>query len=107
MNKVTKNKWLEELKSEKYGHHKSSLRSNENSFCALGILCSVVDPDGWKFNNQRQGEVHWSHRNRYAFPDQEILDMAGLSQSQVRAIIQMNETNDGFDEIIKYVEKHL
>lgn len=107
MKKLIKDKWLEGLKSGKYTHYKSSLRSNDDCFCALGVLCDIVDPNGWSKNDGRTGEVHWSHQMRYAFPTQDLLDDAGISPSQTTMIIQLNEKNNGFEEVIKYVEKHL
>ena len=47
MNQDIKGRWIAALRSGKYKQHPGVLRSGENEFCCLGVLCDVVDPDGW------------------------------------------------------------
>ena len=51
MNKEIKDKWVTALRSGKYKQTTGALRrvtaDGESGFCCLGVLCDVVDPDGW------------------------------------------------------------
>ena len=47
MNKELKDKWIAALRSGKYKQAKKRLRTGEDSFCCLGVLCDVVQPASW------------------------------------------------------------
>lgn len=52
MNREIKKKWLEALRSGNYKQGSHRLRDG-NTFCCLGVLCDIIDPDGWrKFEGQ-------------------------------------------------------
>lgn len=49
MDKKLKDKWVKALRSGNYKQGKNKLRSLEdNCFCCLGVLCDVIDPEGWE-----------------------------------------------------------
>lgn len=48
MNVELKNKWVVALRSGAYKQGKNVLRNNLNEFCCLGVLCDIVNPDGWQ-----------------------------------------------------------
>lgn len=47
MDAKLKAQWLDALRSGEYKQGKEMLRTQDNSYCCLGVLCDVVDPDGW------------------------------------------------------------
>lgn len=47
MNRELKTKWLEALRSGKYKQGRSALRTIQDEFCCLGVLCDIVAPDAW------------------------------------------------------------
>lgn len=47
VNLYIKAKWIEALRSGKYKKGQAKLRSTKNEFCALGVLCDVIDPSKW------------------------------------------------------------
>lgn len=55
-----KRRWVEALRSGKYKQVNSTLRSGhgypgeERRYCCLGVLCDIVDPNGW---------TDWQSRN--------------------------------------------
>lgn len=46
MNKEIKGKWIAALKSGKYKQAIGGLKS-DNGYCCLGVLCDIVNPEGW------------------------------------------------------------
>ena len=46
MNKLQK-KWLEALRSGGHERGKTYLKSEDNRFCCLGVLCDIVDNKAW------------------------------------------------------------
>lgn len=48
--------WIQALRSDHYKQGRGQLRKG-NTFCALGVLCDVVKPQGWAKN----GFGVWAH----------------------------------------------
>lgn len=42
-----KAQWLTALRSGEYKQGKFALRDSEGGYCCLGVLCDVIDPNGW------------------------------------------------------------
>lgn len=47
-----KARWLEALRSGKYTQGEGQLRSLDDKFCCLGVLCDIVDSGLWKRGNK-------------------------------------------------------
>jgi hypothetical protein len=54
MNKLLTD-WLSALRSGKYVQGTDKLRNN-NTFCCLGVLCDVADPNGWDIYDDHSGQ---------------------------------------------------
>ena len=58
MNKEIKKKWLAALRSGKYKQTRNQLREvvadGEDGFCCLGVLCDVVNPNGWDVTHEER-----------------------------------------------------
>lgn len=48
--KAIRTKWCEALRSGKYEQGTGYLRANDK-FCCLGVLCDVIDPLEWRFED--------------------------------------------------------
>lgn len=48
MKKEIKDLWVTALRSGKYQQGKDYLRSSDNTFCCLGVLCDILEPEAWK-----------------------------------------------------------
>lgn len=48
MSPELKEKWVAALRSGKYKQGKKVLRTYENTFCCLGVLCDIANPNGWE-----------------------------------------------------------
>lgn len=77
MNPTLKKQWIEALRSGKYRQGRGSLRSESGEYCCLGVLCDLVDPDGWEMNVTTIGVRTSSnvirHQGCIGFPSGSIL----------------------------------
>ena len=53
-----KEKWIEALRSGKYPKGYQALRS-PMGFCCLGVLCDIVDPNGWSEGTNEHGDYRY------------------------------------------------
>lgn len=56
-----KQRWIEALRGGKYRQSHQVLRTQAGEFCATGVLCDLIDPDGWKQESPSIQTYHW-HR---------------------------------------------
>ena len=54
-----KKKWLTALRSGKYKQGRACLRSSNDEFCCLGVLCDLYDPNGWI--EMKSGRADWGY----------------------------------------------
>lgn len=94
MDKELKRKWVEALRSGKYEQGHGALRKDDK-FCCLGVLCDVVDPNGWS------EDCYW--RGEYALPPSHVL--GNLTASDL--VYLNDEKNLSFEQIADYIEKHI
>lgn len=49
-----KEQWVNALRSGDYGQSQKILRDpeDENAYCCLGVLCDLIDPDGWSYHEK-------------------------------------------------------
>lgn len=100
-----KDRWVAALRSGKYKQGRGTLcsydgLSNERSFCCLGVLADLIDPEGWKVRSY----VSLSWRDPSCTTDlkQDTLDL-----DPQRKLIWMNDVGDTFADIADYIEAHL
>lgn len=108
MDLVMKQKWCEELRSGRYIQGQRRLRTKENKFCCLGVLCDLVNPQGWKED---------CSDNCYSFRfDREvttgvlpgvIINKYEIHKSDESKLISLNDDGKSFDQIANYIEKFL
>lgn len=107
MNKELKAKWVEALRSGKYGQGTGSLHPSDNVFCCLGVLCDVIDPSRW--DGPRLGRVKFKlkgHDGRKLLPE-ELMKAEELSSDQIWQLAGMNDCEKPFSEIASYIEENL
>jgi hypothetical protein len=122
MDQEIKKRWVEALRSGKYRQGRERLRSTDNDFCCLGVLCDVIDPDGWLTEEESDGvAIPHRHWNNDSLPPRVITDKAGLKQGEVETLWHMNDgvyfspslTGEAtlrmrtFGEIADHIEKNL
>jgi hypothetical protein len=101
-----KQKWIEALRSGKYEQGESRLRSVEDCYCCLGVLCDLVDPNGWL---PATGGTCYDHISQYAsgYPTGNVYNAAELDPQVAGVLANMNDTGKSFEEIASYIERHL
>lgn len=113
MKQELKQRWIEALRSGDYQQGIGQLRSKNDEFCCLAVLCSVFDPSGWESatdaktmgydydyiykNNVSFGTLHW-------FLRLDALELDDLAQGR---LIAMNDKGVSFAEIADWIEENL
>jgi hypothetical protein len=116
MDKELKVKWLAALRSGDYPQGQGTLRSTEG-FCCLGVLCDVIDPNGWELglphaSTYADTSVRWTdpesgERDRVELP-RSVASRAGLPLQIADKLVEFNdEDNWTFSTIADWIEKNL
>jgi hypothetical protein len=107
MNAELKHKWLEALRSGEFKQGRRQLRSADDSFCCLGVLCHVAKPDGWSMRGHGES---FSHSISFAghCDSAELVPVVGVSQRQCSTLVEMNDRQcNSFAEIADWVEANI
>lgn len=105
MDQKIKQQWVEALRSGKYIQGTGALRRptneyiTEESFCCLGVLCDIVDPDGWEESTM------WSynHRENKGYPGPLVMQKTGLGHLFIESLASLNDTGATFEEIAQKI----
>lgn len=92
MDPKVKARWVEALRSGKYGQGVGMLRDKDGHYCCLGVLCEVT---GWEYEPVD------------AFPDDHDTDAAGVSGEATGVLARMNDSGKRFADIADYIEANL
>jgi hypothetical protein len=111
MNLEIKQKWLEALRSGKYEQGRRVLRSADDKYCCLGVLCDLIDPNAWTPGGsyfESIGVCAVKHRGFYeSMPGGGIREEAGLGPYESEKLAEMNDAGESFETIAKYIEENL
>jgi len=96
-----KQRWLEGLRSGRYAQGTISLKNKDDKYCCLGVLCDLIDPNGWSLMKDRDNCYYWL--GNWARPPSSVLP------NEIQdVLIEMNDVfNKTFLEIADYVEQHV
>ena len=122
MNELAK-QWVAELRSGKYKQAKRVLRTPDDEFCCLGVLCDIIDPERWGNEGritgtyqgggvsgiefQREWESGFLPQDVYVFPPSPFLNLVGLSYEQAKRLAGMNDGGKSFEQIANKIEEFL
>jgi hypothetical protein len=106
MDKELKEKWVTALRSGKYKQGRLFLRSIDNEFCCLGVLCDVYNNTDWKeyggcysYGSTTDGIYYIPH---------DIAFQIGIIINQQHRLSYKNEvSHQSFQEIADYIERNL
>jgi hypothetical protein len=91
-----KQKWIDALRSGKYQQGRSALRTKDDRFCCLGVLCDIVDPSGW----EPPAAGIYAHLGHSGLPDSKFLgDVCGLYAGAAADLSKMNDSGYTFERI--------
>lgn len=107
-----RDKWISALRSGEYKQGHGYLREvKNNSFCCLGVLCDIIDPDNWSkghqtytFNKKSNGG------NQYCgvLLPPSVREMTGLPETEEDTLIVMNDDQLlSFNQIADWIEANL
>lgn len=111
MEKALKGKWIEALRSGKYKQGRGVLRSSDDRFCCLGVLCDISGYGEWGksdgakyyYERERQSEaiilpIFMEHFANIEGEDQDVLtgmnDDDKLSFNKIADWIETNIKED-------------
>jgi hypothetical protein len=101
-----KKRWVEALRSGNYKQTTGCLR-NGDGFCCLGVLCDIVDPEGW--GNGSSLGIPYRHGN--FIPDAKTLQLVGIesgASTEIRHLTEMNDNSGNtFSDIADWIEENL
>lgn len=84
MHNDIKKRWVEALRSGEYEQGEKKLRTDEDKFCCLGVLCDLAVKDGlgeWLRYSPISGidSVHWYFGTSAAVLPEDVAEWAGLN----------------------------
>ena len=107
MNPELKEKWITALKSGKYQQGQHVLRNKNNEFCCLGVLCDIINPNGWKVEGYRH-KFFFGKDVCHTSLSQDILKVVGLDGKEEGELIHLNDGDKvSFSKIAGHIEKYL
>jgi hypothetical protein len=103
MKKITKQKWLNALRSDRFTQGTGCLRDDKSygssSYCCLGVLCHVT-------GQERNQAMHRGYPNDT--DDETVRPFQGLKPRTIRALVKMNDDKGmNFRQIAKWIEKNV
>ncbi len=117
MDPAIKAKWVAALRSGLYLQGRGELRSANECFCCLGVLCDIKNPSGWqKFISSREDSpFSFESTHAFDFPPFSVREWAGLNWSETTVTIRgiagtLDDHNDAgrtFAEIADAIEAQL
>lgn len=101
MNPELKAKWIAALRSGDYKQGRGVLRSPDESFCCLGVLCDISGMGQWI-----RRSYYADGTDGYACLPAAVSRVAALSISEGR-LAKMNDHGKSFADIADYIEANL
>lgn len=99
-----KRKWLRALRGKKYVQGQERLRTDDDHFCCLGVLCDVMAKEKWR-HSKVDG---WFHtRNSDTLVPPSLRRLAGLHPTEQEELWNMNDRGDSFGLIADWIEQNL
>lgn len=129
MNSDVKAKWIAALRSGEYAQAQGILRSTDDTFCCLGVLCEVAVAEGvlppaeksrsgyWRYGSSTCNPPRLMARDWAGFSDEEMFDVRGPNEhhgdepsygAAVESLMHLNDVRGmSFDEIADWIEANL
>ena len=97
INRTTKTKWLNALRSNKYRKTTGAMRRG-GRYDALGVLCDVTGN-----TKNRRMTAAYPRVNK----DGDVQSFMGLSPNIQQKISQLNDGSNDFDSVIRYISRNV
>lgn len=110
-------KWIQALLSGKYKQGTNYLRTVDNRFCCLGVLCELAIQEGIipqaKLNHYYNNDVGYTYQDNYksVLPD-EVMKWAGMKNyngeiSDSQTLSSDNDNGDDFKTIAQTIRNNV
>lgn len=111
INKLAR-EWVDALRSGDYEQTSSVLCSSNESYCCWGVLCDLIDPDGWvvQADNEHSWEEYSWEINGETFtelPPPEVYALVGMTEREMTGLVDLNDSGNTFEEIADEIERIL
>ena len=115
-----KKKWIEDLRSGKFEQGKHNLRSVDDKYCCLGVLCDIYVREQDEDDERNNWSKYYADTDTYSvdgrtsFPSPKILEWAGLNKGTVTLdingepveIIDLNDVEGySFEQLADLIEE--
>lgn len=119
MKKDVKKRWLKALRSGEYQQGTGALRTREDAFCCLGVLCELAVEEGVVEVRQGIHEYQYGRGLSTAYPPNEVLEWAGLhgwsnpavevptKDNSYRTLASLNDGGASFKEVAAVISARL
>ena len=97
-----KQKWLEALRSGSYTQGRNALRSSDDSFCCLGVLCDLVARDKWHLEGAR-----YAHSGYIGHLPGSVGAATEVNSDQAFILMGMNDNGQSFGQIADWIEANI
>lgn len=102
MNPEIKKKWLKALRSGEYKQGRNLLRSNTDHYCCLGVLCDILNPNGW----EKSGDSY-SMNGKTEYLPEDIQLESMVAKDKEEKLAYFNDKGTPFSEIAKWISRYL
>lgn len=108
MKQEVKDKWIEALRSGEYEQGIGRLRSSENKFCCLGVLCEVQGVES-HLNHDEESYRYFGNKNGFQslLPSSVAIDDWKLPYEDTSILMGMNDNGKSFNEIADWIEENV
>lgn len=110
MKKDIKDKWIAALRSGKYEQGQNNLRSVDDKFCCLGVLCDIIDNSKWETfekANSAKKQYPYTYNGYSGVLSYEMTKELKFKNTETKTLIIMNDSGKTFAEIADYIEANL
>lgn len=121
MDPELKEQWLDALKSGRYAKGRQALRSISNvetveRFCCLGVLCDILDPEGWQEPTDASFAASFANKTlvpyavrggsvNVAYLPEEYVEKADIHNQMT--LTRINDKSETFEPVIEFIEQHM
>jgi hypothetical protein len=109
---VTKQEWINALRSGRYEQGSGSLRVGD-TFCCLGVLCDLTSSGAWELRSEAPGMSQhfvWSELYVGFASIEDVAEVLGLDEDTANEAQSMlascNDRGSTFEEIAEILETH-
>lgn len=108
MDKALKAKWLEALRSGRYKQGQFRLRSENDKFCCLGVLCDISGEGEWEHLPDGGYSYKRGEEAQSSVLPQFLADVVDLADGQEGKLVDMNDGHWlNFLQISEWIEENI